>query len=79
MLFAGVMGGAAVAGPVGAAVGGLLGSALGTIVGVAAGFVGADVRKTLSEHDVFSRKNAKAEDEKRALEAEKKSDEQNRI
>ena len=65
-------------GPVGAVVGGFIGSALGMVVGVAVGFIGADVRKALSEHDIFKRNN-KDQDEESAVEAEKKSDQQNRI
>ena len=75
---AGILSGAAMAGPVGAVVGGFVGSALGTVVGVAAGFVGADVRKTLSEHDIFKRYN-KDNDLESAVEAERKSDQQNKI
>ena len=81
---AGILGGAAVGGPVGAVVGGFLGSALGTVVGAAAGWVGADVRRTLGEHDVFGRGSSaetteQQEQERAAVEAERKSDEQNRI
>ena len=81
---AGILGGAAVGGPVGAVVGGFIGSALGTVVGAAAGWVGADVRRTLGEHDVFGRGSSaetkvEQEQERAAVEAERKSDEQNHI
>ena len=66
------------AGPVGAVVGGFVGSALGTVVGVAAGCVGVEVRKTLGEHDIFKRNN-KDNDLESAVEAERKSDQQNKI
>ena len=81
----GILGGAAMGGPIGAVVGGFLGSALGTVVWAAAGWVGADMRRTLGEHDVFHRGNSaeateeEREQERAAVEAEKKSDEQNRI
>ncbi len=81
-LTTGIIGGASVAGPVGAAVGGVLGSFLGTTIGVAAGWIGADIRKTLSEHDVFASWKTDSKlnkEEKDAVEAENKHDLQNKI